>query len=296
MSRRTVVDGPAGPLEVHVHGKGPAVVLLASLGRGAGDFVDLAARLAAAGFRALALEPRGIGASSSPLEGVTMAGLADDVAAVILALAGGRATVVGHAFGNRVARMAATTHPDLVESVVLLACGGLIPPTPEVSAALRSVFDPSLDPAAHLDAVALAFFAPGNDPSPWEGGMARRDGGRARRSVGGHSGRRLVDGGLCRRSGGPTGRRRSGRSGERHEDRGDAGRTRQDGDDFRGRTCAATRATGLGRRRSYSAGSTVGISKCPDPAHHHVGEPPLSRGGSRIMRGRGSPSLARGHR
>lgn len=170
VSRRTVVDGPAGPLEVHVHGKGPAVVLLASLGRGADDFVDLAVRLAAAGFSAFALEPRGVGASSSPLKGVTMAGLADDVAAVILALAGGRATVVGHAFGNRVARMAATTHPDLVESVVLLACGGVIPPTPEVSAALRSVFDPSLDPAAHLDAVALAFFAPGNDPSPWEGG------------------------------------------------------------------------------------------------------------------------------
>src|SRR5579863_2908083 len=81
VSHRTVVDGPAGPLEIHVHGKGPAVVLLASLGRGADDFVDLAARLAAAGFCALALEPRGIGASSSPLEGVTMAGLADDVAA-----------------------------------------------------------------------------------------------------------------------------------------------------------------------------------------------------------------------
>jgi pimeloyl-ACP methyl ester carboxylesterase len=66
--------------------------------------------------------------------------------------------------------MAATRHPDLVESVVLLACGGLIPPKPQVSAALRSVFDPSLDPAAHLEAVAQAFFAPGNDPSPWEGG------------------------------------------------------------------------------------------------------------------------------
>jgi pimeloyl-ACP methyl ester carboxylesterase len=170
MSHSTAVAGPEGPLEVQVYGKGPAVVLIASLGRGADDFVDLARRLAAAGFCALALEPRGIGASSSPLEGVTMAGLADDVAAVIDALADGPATVVGHAFGNRVARMAATRHPDQVESVVLLACGGLVPPAPEVSAALTSVFDASLDPVAHLDAVALAFFAPGNDPSPWEGG------------------------------------------------------------------------------------------------------------------------------
>jgi pimeloyl-ACP methyl ester carboxylesterase len=170
MSHRTIVAGPEGPLEVHVHGKGPAVVMLASLGRGAGDFADLASRLAAAGFCGLALEPRGIGASESPLEGITMADLADDVAEVIRALADGPATVVGHAFGNRVARMVATRHPDVVESVVLLACGGLVPSTPEVTAALASVFDVSLDPAAHLDAVARAFFAPGNDPSPWRGG------------------------------------------------------------------------------------------------------------------------------
>jgi pimeloyl-ACP methyl ester carboxylesterase len=166
----TIVVGPEGPLEVHVLGKGPAVVFIASLGRGAADFVDLAARLAAAGFCALALEPRGIGASTSPLKGVSMADLADDVATVIGALADGPATVVGHAFGNRVARMVATKYPDDVESVVLLACGGLVPPTPQVNTALASVFDVSLDPAAHLAAVRLAFFAPGNDPSPWEGG------------------------------------------------------------------------------------------------------------------------------
>ena len=170
MSHRVVVPGPCGPLEVHIYGEGPAVMLIASLGRSAHDFADLAARLAAAGFCALALEPRGIGASSSPLEGLTMADLADDVAMVITALADGAATVVGHAFGNRVARMVATTHPDLVESVVLLACGGLIPPSAEVTAAMASVFDASLDRAAHLDAVARAFFAGGNDPSPWEGG------------------------------------------------------------------------------------------------------------------------------
>jgi pimeloyl-ACP methyl ester carboxylesterase len=146
------------------------VVLLASLGRGADDFADLAARLAADGYRALALEPRGVGASSSPLEGLTMADLADDVAAVIVALADGPATVVGHAFGNRVARMVATRQPDVVESVILLACGGLVPPSAEVTAAMASVFDASLDPAARLDAVARAFFASGNDPSPWEGG------------------------------------------------------------------------------------------------------------------------------
>jgi pimeloyl-ACP methyl ester carboxylesterase len=170
VTKRTIVAGPAGPLEVHVSGRGPSVVLLASLGRGAGDFTDLAARLAAAGFCALAPEPRGVGASSSPLDGVTLADLADDVAAVLRTLAGERATVVGHAFGNRLARMVATRHRDAVESVVLLACGGLVPPAPEVTAAMTSIFDASLDSEARLSAVARAFFAPGHDPSPWEGG------------------------------------------------------------------------------------------------------------------------------
>jgi pimeloyl-ACP methyl ester carboxylesterase len=87
------------------------VVLLASLGRGADDFADLGTRLAEAGFCALAPEPRGVCASASPLQGVTMANLADDVVAVIRALADGPATVVGHAFGNRVARTATAGTP-----------------------------------------------------------------------------------------------------------------------------------------------------------------------------------------
>jgi pimeloyl-ACP methyl ester carboxylesterase len=99
-----------------------------------------------------------------------MADLADDVAAVVAALTDGRATVVGHAFGNRVARMVATRHPEVVESVILLACGGLVPPSAEVTDAMAAVFDASLDPAARLDAVASAFFAPGHDPSPWADG------------------------------------------------------------------------------------------------------------------------------
>jgi pimeloyl-ACP methyl ester carboxylesterase len=168
--RRTTVAGPDGPLEVHVSGTGPCVVLVASLGRGADDFADLAARLAGAGFCALAPQPRGIGGSASPLEGITMADLAADVAAVIHALADGPATLVGHAFGNRVVRMVATTQPAVVESVVLLACGGLVPPAPEVAAAMATVFDTTLDPSARREAMARAFFAPGHDPSPWEDG------------------------------------------------------------------------------------------------------------------------------
>jgi pimeloyl-ACP methyl ester carboxylesterase len=138
------------------------------------------------------------------LRGVTMADLADDVATATDTLADGPATVVGHAFGNRVARMVATRHPEDVENLTLLACGGLVPPAPEVNAALASVFDVSLNPASHLDAFALAFFVPDNDPSPRVGGWHPDTAGRPRRSNRWHSRRRPVAGGLRRRSRDPT--------------------------------------------------------------------------------------------
>ena len=165
-----LVEGPAGPIHVRSIGTGHAVVMLPSLGRGASDFEDLAQRLAVTGYRAVAPEPRGIGGSTGVLEGVSMGDLADDAVAVIKALGLVPATVVGHAFGNRLARLVATRQPDLVSGLVLLACGGRFRPAPEHMAALRRVFDTGTSPEEHLAAVGMAFFAPGNDPSVWTGG------------------------------------------------------------------------------------------------------------------------------
>lgn len=169
--RRHLVEGPGGPLEVFDwDGGGAGAVLLPSLGRGARDFDDLADRLRRAGRRALCPQPRGLGSSTTELSGLTLADLADDVAAVVSSLLGAPAVVVGHAFGNRVARLTATRHPDLVRAVALLACGGLVPPSPEAAEALLRVFGPTLSDEEHLAAVATAFFAPGNDPAVWREG------------------------------------------------------------------------------------------------------------------------------
>jgi len=168
------IRGAAGELQVYVQGNGLPVVLLPSLGRGAVDFEDLAARLARAGYQAIRPEPRGIGGSEIGPASITMDDLADDVANVIRAVVPSHrrasTTVVGHAFGNRVARMLATRHPDLVDSVVLLACGGFVHPRPEIAAALAAVFDTTLGNEEHLDAVRTVFFAPGNDASVWTDG------------------------------------------------------------------------------------------------------------------------------
>jgi len=148
------------------------VVLIPSVGRSAADFDLLGHGLEAAGYRAVMPEPRGIGKSTGLIDGLSMGDLATDIATVITVVGGpaAQATVVGHAFGNRVARMVATDHPSVVRDVVLLACGGAIPPAPEVTRALRRVFDTSLGAQEHLACVRSAFFAPGSDASVWEGG------------------------------------------------------------------------------------------------------------------------------
>src|SRR5204863_188563 len=84
------------------------------------DFVPIAARLAQAGYRVLRPQPRGIGQSSGPLTGIDLHDYAADVAAVIAHENREPAFVVGHAFGNRVARMLATDRPDLVRAVALV--------------------------------------------------------------------------------------------------------------------------------------------------------------------------------
>src|SRR5262249_55884034 len=93
---------PAGEarIETYAEGKGPLVVLLPSRGRGAEDYEDLAHRIARAGYRVLRPQPRGIGRSRGPMQGLTLHDLARDVGAVIAYSEAGPAVLVGHAFGN----------------------------------------------------------------------------------------------------------------------------------------------------------------------------------------------------
>jgi pimeloyl-ACP methyl ester carboxylesterase len=165
---RTVVARGEVRIEVLAQGQGNVVVLLPSLGRGAGDFDTVAERLAGAGYRVLRPQPRGIGGSRGALTGIDLHDCAADVAAVIAQDDNGPAFVVGHAFGNRVARMLATDRPELVRAVALVAANiGKAPSPPRMRAAIRASADPSLPDAERLEALQFAFFAPGNDPRPW---------------------------------------------------------------------------------------------------------------------------------
>ncbi|MEE8363841.1 MAG: alpha/beta hydrolase [Dehalococcoidia bacterium] len=165
-----VVQAGAATVCVGVRGEGPPVVMHPSLGRGGSDFDDLAGRLAAAGFRAAAMDPRGVGRSRGPADGLTLHDLASDIAAVVGALGDDPAHLIGHAYGNRVVRCAAADHPELVRSVTLLAAGGLVPPEPEAARALARCFELDRPLAERLADVRSAFFAGESDPAVWTDG------------------------------------------------------------------------------------------------------------------------------
>lgn len=154
-------------LELLSCGRGPAVLLLPSLGRGATDFEALMRHLAGAGFRALALNPRGIGGSEGPTEGITLHDLARDAAETIAACTDGAAHVIGHAFGHRVACCLAVDHPQRVRRLVLLGAGGLVEADREASAAFKHFFTPSLTEAERYEAIKTANFAARSDASSW---------------------------------------------------------------------------------------------------------------------------------
>src|SRR5262249_24072325 len=132
-------------LEVLVDGVGPDVVLVPSRMRGAADFAGLQSSLTGAGYRSLAVNPRGTGNSTGALDGLGLLDLADDVALVVTSLWAGPAHLVGHALGNTFARAAASYRPEVARTVTVMPPGGHAlasrPVSREVSAAMSRCHD-----------------------------------------------------------------------------------------------------------------------------------------------------------
>ena len=166
---RRIVMIPAGTasIETIVEGSGPALVMLPSLGRdGYEDFDEVAAMLAEGGLSVLRPQPRGIGASTGPMDGISLHDMAGDIAGVIRAEGGGRAVILGHGFGHFVARMTAVDHPSVVRGVVLAAAAAR-QYAPEIAATPRRAGNLDSPEADRLAALRLGFFAPGHDPAAW---------------------------------------------------------------------------------------------------------------------------------
>lgn len=107
-------------IEYFTRGEGEAIILLPGGTLTVGYLDGLANALAGSGYRVVGINFRGSGKSTGSAESVTLQTMADDVAGVVEGLKLGSVHVAGNDFGNRVARMLAMSHPELVRSVILL--------------------------------------------------------------------------------------------------------------------------------------------------------------------------------
>ena len=171
LTRREIVRAGPATLQVTIRGKGEPIVFIPSRGRGVQDFEALSNRLAQAGYQVILPEPRAIGGSAGPLKDITYHDLASDVAATIQSLVGSPATVIGHDFGNRIARTLASDYPCLVKQLILLSAGGMVPRSPEMEKLTTRFWESALSRKDRLSAIREIFFAAGNDvPRTWEEG------------------------------------------------------------------------------------------------------------------------------
>lgn len=161
------VRSGAANIRVLVQGSGPAVVIIPSYGRDGGDdFNRISSALVEAGYLVLRPQPRGTLGSTGPMQNVTAANLAADIAEVIDTLAGGQAVVMGHAFGTLVAKVAAANYPEKIPAMILASSGGLHVPD-NIAQMPFIAGNTSLPIATRLAALQLAFFAPNHDAHIW---------------------------------------------------------------------------------------------------------------------------------
>jgi pimeloyl-ACP methyl ester carboxylesterase len=124
-----LVDGPwthrfvgANGSRFHVveAGTGPLVLFLHGFPEYWWAWHEILPAVADAGFRAVAVDLRGYGASDKPPRGYDGYTMAADVTGLIRALGERTATIVGSGFGGMVGWTAATFHPRLVRRLVVL--------------------------------------------------------------------------------------------------------------------------------------------------------------------------------
>ncbi|GGP36245.1 alpha/beta fold hydrolase [Saccharothrix coeruleofusca] len=116
-------DVSANGIRLHVAelGDGPLVLLLHGFPQFWWAWRHQLTALAAAGYRAVAVDLRGYGDSDKPPRGYDGFTLAGDVAGLVKALGAPRAHLVGHAWGGMLAWTVGAMHPRLVHSVTAIS-------------------------------------------------------------------------------------------------------------------------------------------------------------------------------
>ncbi|MFJ7587620.1 alpha/beta fold hydrolase [Streptomyces sp. NPDC097617] len=118
-----MVPSPAGRIHVVEQGTGPLVLLVHGFPESWYSWRHQLPALAAAGYRAAAVDVRGYGRSSRPgdLRAYRMLELVEDSAAVVHALGEASAVIVGHDWGSAIAANSALVRPDVFHAVGMLS-------------------------------------------------------------------------------------------------------------------------------------------------------------------------------
>ncbi|MEU2927590.1 alpha/beta hydrolase [Streptomyces sp. NPDC007251] len=117
-----LVPSPAGRVHLVEQGRGPLVLLVHGFPESWYSWRHQLPALAAAGYRAVAMDVRGYGRSSKPaaVDTYRMLDLVADNVAVVEALGEESAVAVGHDWGATIAATSALTRPDVFRAVALL--------------------------------------------------------------------------------------------------------------------------------------------------------------------------------
>ena len=122
LTHRTVL-GPAGRIHLVEQGTGPLVLLVHGFPESWYSWRRQLPALAAAGYRAVALDVRGYGRSAKPAatDAYRMLELVEDNVAVVHALGEESAVVVGHDWGATIAANSGLVRPDVFRAVGMLS-------------------------------------------------------------------------------------------------------------------------------------------------------------------------------
>ncbi|MFF3286390.1 alpha/beta fold hydrolase [Streptomyces sp. NPDC003023] len=118
-----LVPTPAGRIHLVEQGTGPLVLLVHGFPESWYSWRHQLPALAAAGYRAVAVDVRGYGRSSKPMDAAAyrMLELVEDNVAVVRALGERSAVIVGHDWGATIAADSALVEPDVFRAVGLLS-------------------------------------------------------------------------------------------------------------------------------------------------------------------------------
>lgn len=120
MAEPHYLDRPDGRIAYDDQGQGPVVILVPGLGDIRAEYRMLAPRLVAAGYRAISLDLRGHGQSSTGWPDYTSSALGSDVVALARHLNAGPVTLAGTSMGAAAVAWAAAEAPELVDRLVLI--------------------------------------------------------------------------------------------------------------------------------------------------------------------------------